>query len=189
MNVGLRKAADDEDALMLSVGAALDRALFLVGEDARKQVTQTANSLGVSPQEMSYIFWALATKSGLPRLADKQQRAFDLMIDIMVGTQTMPNYEKGFRVPQSLAVDDAVDGVTRQMALWSIRVMLPALLRHYDAALKDQAKHVPKFTSGRVSLEQGYDFLRLSFRRILDMRSAWFRNGRLLRQVVRALPI
>jgi len=184
-----RIAGRPEDALMQGVAKALDRHLANIGKSAVREIVTVANRISVDPVGLPYVFWALATKTGLPSFTTKGQQAFNLMIDIMERTDVMPNYDSAFAVPEDLAVDSAVDVIAKHMAVWSLRVMYPALLQVYQGSLNAHANAVPKATGGQVSPENAVEFLRRSFRQVLSLSSRKFRDGELLRRVVRILPI
>jgi len=174
---------------MQGVAKALDAELINIGHAAVREIVAKANDQGVSAKALPYIFWALATKSGLPRLNKQQQTAFDLMVTLMARSGTMPNYSSTFAIPDDLTIDAAVDAVARHMGAWAMRTMYPSLLQGYQAALTSQTRAVPKATDGRVRAEVAFDFLRTAFRQVLDISSRKFRDGELLRRVVRVLPI
>lgn len=189
MMAAIRIADRPEDALMQGVAKALDTKLVGVGHAAVREIVTTANRLSVDPNDLPYVFWALATKAGLPRIGKKELAALDLMVTIMVRSGTMPNYQSAFNVTTSIATDSAVDVLAPHMATWAQRVMYPTLLQAYRDALTTQVKAVPAATNGKVPKDKAFDFLRLAFRQVLDLSSRKFRDGELLRRVVRILPI
>jgi hypothetical protein len=183
------RQARSEDALMLGVAKALDAGLVDIGKSAVREIVIEANRLGVPPDDLPYVFWALNTKAGLPKLDAKQQQALDMMLTIMNRTGVMPNYPSAFKPTDNLATDSAVDVVARHMGAWALRTMYPALLQAYRAALQSQVRYVTKLTNGQVKKGNEFEFLRLAFRQILSLQSRMFRDGELLRRVVRILPI
>jgi len=185
----VRLANRSEDILMLGVGKSLDAHLAEVGKAAVREIVTEANRLGVGPNMLPYVFWALATKAGLPRMGQKEFAALDLMVFIMERTGTMPAYRGALQVADDPATDSATDSLALHMATWSLRSMYPALLTSYKAALKSQEKLVPKLTNGQVKKGDEFEFLRKSFRQVLSLQSSMFRDGELLRRVVRLLPL
>jgi hypothetical protein len=183
------RVARSEDDLMLGVGKALDAALVDVGRAGVREIVTGANRLGVDPNDLPYVFWALNSKSGLPRLGAKEQKAFDMMFMIMSRTGTMPNYSSSFTPSDNLATDAAIDVLAPQLGTWALRVMYPSLLSGYRAALKTQERKVPRATNNRVSKSNAFDFLRKTFRYAVSLKSSMFRDGELLRRIVRLLPI
>ncbi len=178
-----------EDALMQGVAKVLDAKLVGIGHAAVREITTEANRQGVGANDLAYVFWALASQSGLPKMPKQVQAAFDLMVVILTRSKTMPNYGSAFRVTDSMEVEAATDAVAMHMGTWARTVMFPALFHAYKAALTSQVKAVPAATGNRVRPEVAFDFLRKSFRQVLDISSRKFRDGELLRRVVRILPI
>jgi len=174
---------------MKGVARVLNGKLVDIGNAAVREIVTFSNSLNVNPDHLPYVFWALATKTGLPPMNKKRLQAFTLMVDIMDRTETMPNWKSSMGVPDDITIDPIVDTVADHMGLWAVRVMLPLMLDGYMKALKSQVKAVPKATSGRVPKGNEVEFLRKVFRQILSIKSSMFDRGELLRQVVRVLPI
>ena len=112
-----------------------------------------------------------------------------MMVFIMDRTGTMPAYQSALQVADDLRLESAVDALALHMALWAARSMYPALLMAYKEAIKSQEKLVLKLTGGRVKKGDEFEFLRLAFRQVLSLQSSMFRDGELLRRVVRLLPI
>jgi len=185
----MRKADRPEDALMLGVAKVLDEQLTSLGKAAVREIVTFTNQLGVLPDHLPYLFWALATDSGLPSLGSKEKAAFDTMVTILDRTDTMPKYSSAFSLVDDLTTDAAVDATTRHMGSWALKTMYPGLLKSYQMALQSQVKKVPKATDRQVPKGREFDFLRKTFRQVLSLRSRMFRDGELLRRVVRLLPI
>ncbi len=185
----MKFASAAEDALMLGVGRALDAKLTDLGKAAVREIVTAANRLGVPPDHLPYVFWALATKAGLPKLGQKESEALDMMVTVLDRTGTMPSYSSAFSVADDLGTDAAIDQLAKHMATWSLRTLYPGLLQGYKDALNSQVKAVPKATNGQVKDKDAFNFLRLAFRQIVNINSRMFRDGELLRRVVRLLPI
>jgi hypothetical protein len=185
----LKTSSRAENALMEGVGKALDSKLTDIGHAAVREIVTQGNHLSVNPKHLPYVFWALANNAGLPRLGQKEQKAFDLMISIMARTGTMPPYQGSFQPGSDDATDSAIDATATYMGRWAMRTMFPALLTAYKAALTSQVRDVPRATNGQVSQAKAFDFLRFAFRSTVDISSSMFRDGELLRRVVRVLPI
>jgi len=185
----IKTSSRAENALMEGVGKALDSKLTDIGHAAVREIVGQGNHLSLDPTMLPYVFWAIATGSGLPRMGTKEQKAFDMMKTIMVRTGTMPPYQSAFNMADDLSVDSAVDAIATYMGRWSLRTMFPAILMAYKAALTSQVRNVPKATNGQVSSDKAFDFLRFLFRSTVDISSSMFRDGELLRRVVRLLPI
>ena len=174
---------------MLGIEKNLGKALVGIGSAAVREVVILANRLSVDPDHLPYVFWALATQSGIPAMGAQEQKAFSLLVSILVRTGTMPKYEKSFSIEDDTATNSAIDVIARHMGQWARRTMHPLLIHAYQNAINSQVAAVPAATNGLVSSGDAFDFLRKSFRQILSIRSRMFRDGELLRRVVRALPI
>ena len=175
--------------LLEGVSKALNARLVDIGRAAVREITTAGNRIGTNPDHMPYVFWALATNTGLPSMGKKQYAAYLLMVDIMEETGTMPNWKSAFNVPNSIFADVGVDALATYMGRWAFSTMIPMVLHAYKDALLSQVKNVARATDGRVSPGDEFDFLRLLFRQVLTIKSSMFNNGGLLRRVVRALPI
>lgn len=181
------KVGSNEEGLIKALGKDLMPNIKSQAQAAVREIIAEGNRRGVEPSQMPYLFWALATQRELPDLGGRQ-RYFQVMIDMMTRTGVLPNYQKNFRVPDDLGLDDAVDAVAQHMATWAVRSMLPALLAGYMRVLSVYASKVPAATDGVVPASNGVGYLNALLREILTLRSAWFDDGELLRRVVRLLP-
>jgi hypothetical protein len=189
MDAVRRLTASPEEALMLGVAKNLDSRLADLGKAVVREIVTYANKLGVAPDDLPYVFWALATGTGLPRLGAKEHKALTTAMFIMERTGTMPNYSSAFSVASSGATDAAVDEIARHMGTWSLRTLFPGLLQAYKDALNSQVKQVQKKTNGQVPKGREFDFLRKAFRRVVPIQSRMFRDGELLFRVVNLMPI
>jgi hypothetical protein len=129
----------------------------------------------------------LATGQQLPALGNRKE-GFDLVISILTRTGTMPNYQRSFNPDPDPVVDDAVDAVAQNLAVWASRTMKPAMMVDYLQVLGKHKSKVPEITQGRVSEDGGIDYINQVFREILTLRSSMFADGELLRRVVRYIP-
>lgn len=183
----MRVLAADEESLVKALGKDLMPLLKSQAQAAVREISLEGNRRGMGLSQMPYLFWALFTQKELPDLGSRQ-RYFQVMLDMMVRTGVVPNYQKNFKVPDDPEIDTAVDAVVQHMGTWAVRTMLPALLAGYMRVLSAHAPKVPAVTNGEVPASNGVGYLNTLFREILTLRSAWFDDGELLRRVVRLLP-
>ena len=180
-------AGEDPEALVKAIGRDLMLYLKEQGRTAAREIVMEANRQRVSPEDLPYVFWVLASQKELPDLRARQ-KVFTLMIDIMARTGTMPNYQRAFRVADDIEVDAAVDKVAVNMALWAAKNMIPFLIHSYLRVLAKYAGKVPAVTGEEVPASNGLGYLNTAFREVLTLRSTWFEDGELLRRVVRFIP-
>lgn len=180
-------AKTDPNTLMTDIGHALMPILKDQGKVAVREIVIEANRAGVSSEDMSYIFWALATDKGLPDQGPRH-KVFQVMLDIMARTGVMPNYQRAFQIPESTDTDLAVDTIALHMGMWAARTMLPALTTEYVKVLMRVAHKVPEATDGDVPVSNGVAYLNHVFREVLTLRSSMFEDGELLRRVLRIIP-
>lgn len=173
-----------EDTLVKNVGSSLMEGLRNLGRAAVNVVTREATRQGLSPDDLPYVWWALATKT----VATTRSADFDFLLDILTRTGTMPNYSAGFLVPDDLTVDEALGPIGQAIKKWAEKALRKGLLRAYQAALKSQVSLVPRATGGAVGADKAALFLHRAFSQILTTNSRWFEDGELLRRVVRSLP-
>jgi len=182
-----REARRPEEDLLLGIAAALDRGLAEMGRAVVREVVGQANRLGVNPDHLPYVFWALAEQANLPRMGRAEAAALELMLTITSRSGTMPNYSASFSVPHDAGTDAAINVIAKHLGTWAVKSMLPLLRKAYDLALKTQVRAVPKKTQGKVSPANAYEYLRRIFPKALMLKSRMFRDGELLLRVVRAV--
>ena len=186
---GVKFSSQAEDTLMQGVGQRLDRNLTKIGKEAYKELLSLANKAGIPSDALPYVLWVLDSNAGLPHLPQKEGKALQMAMDVMRRTGWLPHYSSAFTVVDNLQIDQAIDKLSRNLGTWSLRSMYPEILKAYQDALKSQVKAVPKATQGRVAPQDAFNFLRLSFRQVVTIDSSMFRDGELLRRVVRLLPL
>lgn len=183
----MRLAAIGPEELIKTVGRDLMPVLKAQGQASVREIVTEANKHHVAPDDLPYVFWALANPKVLPDLGPRQ-KGYQLVIDIMARTGTMPAYQRAFKAVDDAAVDDAVDAVAQHMATWAYKDMLPYLMGAYVKVLSKYAGKVSEATGGQVPTSNGVAYLNRTFREILTLRSSWFEDGELLRRAVRFIP-
>ena len=179
------KVARPENQLMQGVATHFLAGLSQAGSEAVVEITREANRRGVPLENLPYVFWALDTQSGLPRLPEPL--LYELLMLVMRGTGTMPPYWKSFVIAEDAVTDEAVSAIALHMSRWAKKTMLPLASKAYQAALRSQVAQVPRATGGRVPAAKAGEFLSRAFPRVLSVESRSFARGDLLRRVVRSL--
>ena len=183
----VRLARTDPESLIKAVGKDFMGLLKTQGVAAVREATTAGLKRGLKSDQLSYLFWALSSPNTLPNMGSRQ-KVFNLMLNILDRTGTMPDYQRSFRAVKDPEVDDVVDAVALHMSQWAARTMAPALVLGYYRTLSRHANKVPEATEGAVQALSGSDYLNFTFREMLTIRSAWFDDGELLRRVVRFIP-
>jgi len=178
-----------QENLVIAVGKVMNAKLIPIGHLAVREVVTQFNNLLLDPDMMPYAFWSLTRGDDLPTKSKKRMKAINLMVEIMEGTKTMPNWASSLVLPGESYVETALDLLALKMGAWALRTMYPLLFSLYKDALNTQARNVYKATGGGVSKANSFEYMRLFFREVLGMKSAFFQNARMLRHVISVLPI
>lgn len=176
-----------ENQILKKVIAEFEAAALAQGKMFGQQVIAEANKAGLPPEALQYLFWTLVEQSGTWDLPAEGRRALILARDLMVRSDRVPAYHKGFQ-PVPPALEAQVDQAIARLSIWAQGKMRGSLTKALMASAQKYEAAMAQVLMRHDGLEgKTLVYIYKGLQGAADTQPAWFRYPDLMQALLRAL--
>lgn len=176
-----------ENQILKKIIAEFEAAALARGQDFGQQVIVEANKAGLPPEALQYLFWVLVEQSATWNLSAEGRRALILARDLMVRSDRVPAYHKGFQqIPAAL--ENQVDRVVSRLSIWAQGKMASGLLKMLMTSAQKHEAQMARILKRHDGLEgKTLMYIYRGLRGAADTQPAWFQHPDLMQPLLRSV--